>query len=179
MSSEIIYHQTMARLPATPNGNPEDLYFHLVQIGSSNCFEIDHKRPNGNGRRSRSWKLISLGTRQQVMNTAIMLGGDCEGGMLKIGSASKGASPEQLIRKVRKLLQEADKTDIRLGGIAYKGYPIAVMLKSEDTASKERRYFDYGKPQEVKDFLAVYAQRLDSKVNVAWDMANVRGPELR
>lgn len=178
MSSEIIYHQTMTRLPSTVGGNQVDLYFHLIQIGSSNCFETDYRRPNRCGRRSRDWSLISCGTKAQVLNTAIHLSGDCEGGMLKLGNASAYASPETHIRKTRKLLAEAATLDLRQG-IFFKGFSVGLSLKFKDEKTKEEKIFNFENPDEVNAFLLAHADRLDKKVNVAWSMANVRGPEMR
>lgn len=178
MSSEIIYHQEVTRLPANANVHAEDLYFHLVQMGSSNCYECDHRRPGGNGRRSRSWNLISMGTRAQVLNTAILLAGDCEGGMLKLGSASASATPEQHIRKVRKLLANAESKDLR-NGIAYKGHAVYITLKAKDPATNQDRFFDFVNPGEIREFLSAHADRLAEKVVVAWGMANISGPEMR
>lgn len=177
MSSEIIYHQTMARLPAQKGINEEDLFFHLVQMGSSNCFEYGTSR-SGVGRRSRSWNLISMGTRAQVLSTAIMISGGCEGGMLKLGSASKYASPEQHIRKTRRLLSEAEGHDLR-DGIAYKGYPIRINLKARDTATNVEAFYGISHPCEFKEFLAAHAGPLAQRTLIAWSMAKVNGPELR
>ena len=109
MSSEIIYHQTVMRLPKTVSAMPHDLYFWLWQIGSSNCYEVDHNRPGSVGRRARAWSMASFGRREQVMRTAVYFAGDCEGGMLKLRSATTGCDPETLIRSVRRMLGEADK----------------------------------------------------------------------
>lgn len=178
MSSEIIYHQMVTRLPAQPSANEQDLYFYMAQAGSSNCFEIDYRSPGKCGRRSRAWNLIAMGTRAQVLSTAIMLAGDCEGGMLKIGSASAYAAPEKLIRKVRKLLDEAQNTDLRYG-ISYKGEPVTLTLKVKDGATDKDRLLDSFRPPEMADFLAAHAERLAQKAFVAYAMANVHGPEMR
>ena len=51
MSSDIIYHQVAVRIPAAHSGLQEDLFVHLQQVGSSNCYEVSR---NGRcGRRSR------------------------------------------------------------------------------------------------------------------------------
>jgi|JI10StandDraft_1071094.scaffolds.fasta_scaffold237374_2 hypothetical protein len=177
MSSEIIYHQKMARLPASPETHSEDLYFHMVQMGSSNCYEIDHRRPQGCGRRARSWTLLSMGTAQQVLNTAILFGGDCEGGMLKLGGMHAESSPEKHIRKTRKLLREASTTDLR-NGMAYRGFDVRLTLKSKDEKG-DTVYYSASHSEELKRFLSLYSDRLAQRTVVAWGMADVRGPEMR
>jgi hypothetical protein len=177
MSSEIIYHQTMARLPAQKGINEQDLFFHLVQMGSSNCYEFGTSR-SGVGRRSRSWSLISMGSRAQVLSTAIMISGGCEGGMLKLGSASKCASPEQHIRKTRRLLAGAEGHDLR-DGIAYKGDPIQINLLTRDTTANTDRFYAMCHPGEFREFLAAHAESLAQRTVIAWSMAKVSGPDLR
>jgi hypothetical protein len=59
--------------------------------------KMGHKRPGGVGRRARYWPLASFGTREQVMRTVVYFSGDCEGGILKLRSASTGYDPETLI----------------------------------------------------------------------------------
>lgn len=177
MSSEIIYHQMIARLPAQKGINEQDLFFHLVQMGSSNCYEFGTSRSRV-GRRSRSWSLISMGTRVQVLNTAIMVSGGCEGGMLSLGSASKCSSPEQHIRKTRRLLADAEAHDLR-DGIAYKGYPIRINLKARDAATDTEEFYEVSHPFEFKEFLAAHAEQLAKRTLIAWNMAKVNGPEMR
>jgi hypothetical protein len=177
MSSEIIYHQTVMRMPKAVYGTPQDVYFWLWQIGSSNCYESDHKRPGGVGRRARSWQLASFGTRQQVMRTAIYFAGDCEGGMLKLRSASTGCDPETLIRSVRRLLAEADKT--QLMDWSYKGQLLRFTLRSrqnpQDSTSTEKAYSS----DEFTAFFEDHPGWLQQQITNASRYARVHGPEMR
>ena len=178
MSSEIIYHQAITRLPADISTHAEDLYLHLVQQGSSNCYESDYRRPHGVGRRARAWGLMSMGTHRQVLNTAIYIAGDCEGGMLKLGSATAASSPEQHIRKARRLLLEASQLDLR-DGIVYKGYPIRVTLKAWNRITDKDDFFEINHPGEFKEFLALHSDVFENEVVLASNMAKVQGPEMR
>jgi hypothetical protein len=109
MSSTIIYHETILRIPGAHAGSSENLFIHLCQSGSSNCFE------NGQygrvGRRSRSWEVYAFGTEKQVLAAGIRFAGHLEGGCLKLGSASKYSKPETYIKRVKRLLKEAQSTN--------------------------------------------------------------------
>lgn len=179
MSSEIIYHQTCVRIPAEHAGTTEDLFVHAVQIGSSNCYEI---AAHGKcGRRSRSWQVIGFGTSTDVLTWGIRAAGDTEGGMLKMGSASKWCTPEQYIRKVRSLLAEAATTDIRRGH-TYKGEYVGIHIEwreaTDPDAGKKVTGYDMHQPESVKAFWARYVAEEGSK-RTAWNYFKVTGPELR
>lgn len=171
MSSEIIYHQAIERLPTQCTGLHVDLYFWMWQIGSSNCYESDHQRPGGVGRRARSWKMASFGTREQVMRTAIWMAGDCEGGMLKLRSASTGIQPETLIRSVRKLLADADKTDGQKNRFGDGGLHFSLRRPASGEIA-EKTY------ERVEDFFLDHPHWLSQKINYASSNARVSGPRL-
>lgn len=176
MSSHIIYHHTVMRLPQAASGMPVDIYFWLWQIGSSNCYEMDHSRPGGVGRRSRSWSMASFGCRDQVLRTAIYFAGDCEGSMLKYKSASSGCKPETLIRSVRQLLIEADK--MRDMPWAFKDQSLRFTLKSPTASAAsetEKRY----SIDEIGQFFADHPDWLSTRIANGSSFAKVYGPELR
>lgn len=179
MSSEIIYHQTCVRIPAEHAGTTEDLFVHAVQIGSSNCYEMG--RNGRDGRRSRSWQAIGFGTSADVLTWGIRSAGDTEGGMLKLGGASKWCTPEQYIRKVRSLLAEAATTDIRFGH-TYKGEHVGIRIEwREDTkpdAGKKVTGYDMSHSESVKAFWSRYVTEEGPK-RTAWNYFKVTGPELR
>jgi hypothetical protein len=109
MSSTIIYHETILRVPGAHAGSGEDLFIHLCHSGSSNCFE--YGKNGRDGRRSRGWDVYAFGTRKQVLAEGIRGAGHLEGGCLKLGSASKYSKPETYIRRVKRLLKEAQSTN--------------------------------------------------------------------
>ena len=176
MSSEIIYHQTVMRMPAAASNLANDVYFWLWQIGSSNCYEVDYNRPGGIGRRSRSWQLASFGSREQVMRTAIYFSGDCEGGMLKLRSATAYCEPETLIRSMRRLLTLADREPMTL---AYKGRPLTFTLRSLQSGTGTTGIHKVYEPEDVSDFLADHPEWLGQRVTPASSYARVHGPDMR
>ena len=109
MSSTIIYHETILRIPGAHAGSSEDLFIHLCQSGSSNCFE--YGKNGRDGRRSRSWDVYAFGTEKQVLAAGIRGAGYLEGGGLKLDSATKYSKPETYIRRVKRLLKEAHATN--------------------------------------------------------------------
>lgn len=179
MSSEIVYHQACVRVPAEHAGSSEDLYVHLAQAGSSNCYEAG---PNGRcGRRARSWQAVAFGTALEVLTWGIRVAGSTEGGMLKMGSASKECTPEQYIRKVRSLIASAAQTDIRRGQF-YRGQHLGVSIAwrepKESDADKRVTYYDIRETESVKAFWARYVSEVSDK-RAAWNFFEVTGPALR
>jgi hypothetical protein len=177
MSSEIIYHQIAVRIPAEHAGSSEDLFVHMAQMGSSNCYEC---APNGsNGRRSRSWQPMAFGTAKDVLTWGIKCSGDMEGGMVKMGSASAYGPPEKYIRKVRSLLANAAKTDVRRD-LFYKDEWVSLSISYRETdegrASKKTPY-DIRDPESFKAFWTRY--QAEGQGKQAWCFFEVRGPELR
>lgn len=166
MSSDIIYHSVAARLPKERTGQAEDLFVWAWQIGASNCY--DHF-----GRRSRNWALASLGTREQVMRTAIYMAGDCAGGMLKLGSANGWATPETLIAKMRRKLQKAANS---VEPPMFRGHQLAVRLVQRGQDGTVLREFSL---DEIGSFLDAHPGFLAERVIVGWRYASVQGPDLR
>lgn len=109
MSSTIIFHETILRIPGAHAGSTDDLFVHLCQSGSSNCFE--YGKNGRDGRMARDWDVFSFGTEKQVLASGIRSAGYLEGGGLKLGSAIKYSKPETYIRRVKRLLKEAKLTN--------------------------------------------------------------------
>lgn len=175
MSSEIIYHQVAVRIPAEHAGSTEDLFVHMVQQGSSNSYE--YGRNGKDGRRSRSWSAISFGTAKEVLTQGIKWGGDAEGGMLKYAKGE--ITPEQHIRKVRSLIEEAKKTDVRQA-LLYRNEHVWITIEYRETdegcASKTTPY----KIRDPKSFHAFWQRyEVEGKGKSAWNFFQVSGPELR
>jgi hypothetical protein len=105
MSSTIIYHAVGMTLPPDLTGLDEDIFLIAAQMGDSNCYEIS--RTGGNGRRSRSWSALHWGTADHIIEDAIRTGGGFEGGMIHLDHYRGYTSPEQYIRRCRRLLAEA------------------------------------------------------------------------
>lgn len=117
MSSTIIYHQLGLLFPKESTGRREDLFAIVAQAGASNCYEI-RRDTGGNGRRSREWTVLALGSELQVMQQSIRIAGGFEGGGLKMRHMGGDIRPEQYIRTARGLLQRA--TNIMRGALPYK-----------------------------------------------------------
>lgn len=101
MSSEIIYRLQAVKISKEFTGDYDDNFIMLAEIGSSNCWEV------GRNRRSRDWTMLHAGQHYRSIARCCELAADCEGGMLKMGSASKWCKPEQLLRAWRKALETA------------------------------------------------------------------------
>jgi hypothetical protein len=178
MSSDIIYHQTAVRIPVELSGLTEDLFIHLAQAGSSNCFEMG--KYGRCGRRSRSWQVVAFGTAREVLTEGIKWAGSTEGGGLKLGSASAWATPEKYIRKVRSVLKEAAGTDIRMPFYYQQQFVnvnVAIREPRVMGAEPEKTRFDIRHAEGFKAFMARYLK--DADTHRAHDFFEVQGPELR
>ncbi len=105
MSSTIIYHAVGMTLPSTLTGLDQDTYLIAAQTGDSRSYEIS--RGGGPGRRARSWSALHWGTEEGLIEDAIRVAGSFEGGMMHLDHYHGYASPEQYIRRCRRLLNEA------------------------------------------------------------------------
>lgn len=100
MSYTIIYQYSVFTESRSDVDNGETKYVVAIEAGSNNCY--DHRN-----RRARSWQVMALGNHDEVMRQAVNWASSCEGGMLKPGN--KDTTPELFIKKIRRLLAEADK----------------------------------------------------------------------
>ena len=178
MSSDIIYHQVAVRIPVAHTGLQEDLFVHLQQVGSSNCYEVG--RNGRNGRRAREWTAVSFGTAKQVLTEGIQTAGHTEGGMLKMGSATDYTTPERYIRKVRSLLSEAQATDIRKG-LRYQGQPVSLSIAYREPEVDGRRRKTHYELNHPPGFAAFWDRYLaeNGHTKRAWNFFEVYGPEMR
>ncbi len=179
MSSEIYYHQISVRIPASHAGAAEDLYLQMAQAGSSNCFEMSNH--GGPGRRSRSWQAVAFGTAKEVLTTGIQIAGHTAGGMVRMGTKANVVTPETWIRKVRKLLSEAAKTDLSTFGVSINGIPVKpeiVWRTGSEEQTVDSSTYDIQSPGGFKAFYARYLAENGSKL-YAHSFFKVRGPELR
>lgn len=176
MSSTIIYHQIAVRIPADHAGSTEDLFVIMSQSGSSNCYEQGR-----GGRRSRQWTAQSFGTMKEVLEEGIRIAGHTEGGMLQMGSASTGATPEKFIRKVRSLLSEAITTDVRRADLLYKGQRVALSIAYREPEVEGRSNTTPYNIQDPVSFSAFWQryQAENGGSQRAWRFFEVSGPELR
>jgi hypothetical protein len=178
MSSDIIYHDTIVRIPAIHANTKEDMFLHMWQIGSSNCYEIGS---NGrDGRRSRSWEAAAFGTEQQVLIRGIQIGGGVEGGCLKVGGFSRSSSPESYIRRVRNLLRKAKETNALLG-CSFKGdslgFSAFVREKTSDDKEIEIPY-NFREPESFTAFVERFNAERGFE-QMAHRYFRVYGPEMR
>lgn len=178
MSSTILFVETMVRIPAAHAGTIEDLFIHLCQAGSSNCFESG--RNGRDGRCARSWQVDAFGTAREVLTQCIKTAGYMEGGCIKVGGASGSATPEAYIRRSKRFLSEAKKTNL-LQGHTVRNEPIRVgaFIDTPDSAGKDsREYFELRDPGKCRAFCEGYQAR-KSENKRAWHFFTVYGPELR
>ncbi len=140
MSSTIIYQQIGACFPSAYTGLSEDLFAIFAQAGASNCFECGSGHRVG--RRSRSWQANAFGTAAQVMRSTIQFAGGCEGGGLKLHTATGHVTPEQYIVKARNLLKAAKAHDITASPIAFKeGYVNGHFFQNAGAPEATQVYF--------------------------------------
>lgn len=159
MSSTIFYHETILRIPASHAGTAEDLFVHLCQGGSSNCYELG--RNGRDGRRSRNWQVNAFGTEKQVLTLGIKVAGDLEGGMLKLGSATKWSKPETYIKRVRRLLKEAKSTNA-LEACEFDGESVSfsAFLHNEPSDSSAGKVeYNWRDPASFREFFAKFTER--------------------
>ncbi|MES2027114.1 MAG: hypothetical protein V4448_16305 [Pseudomonadota bacterium] len=178
MSSDIFYHETIVRIPASHGLTAEDLFLHLSQCGSNNCYE--YGRNGGPGRRSRSWQANAFGTEKQVLSLGIKLAGDTEGGMLKIGGATRWVKAESYIRRVRNLLKDAKSTNALLGH-TYAGQRVGFSAFYRDystDAKSDDVPYDYRDPTAFREFHGRY-NACEGFNKMAFHYFKVYGPEMR
>lgn len=178
MSSTIFYHEVIFRVPASHAATSEDLFIHLCQAGSSNCYEFGSN--GGNGRRSRSWQVNAFGTEKQVLTQGIRVAGDVEGGMLKIGSATQWSKPETYIRRIRGLLKKAQTTNA-LEHCEYRGYSVSFSaFVHENIADSKagKTSYDWRDPEQFRTFYARF-NAANGFLGMGYNYFSVYGPEMR
>jgi hypothetical protein len=179
MSSTIIYHQIIGRIPKDHAGTSEDLFLLMAQMGCSNCYE--NGRNGRDGRRAREWSVVSFGTANQVMALGMKLSGDCEGGMLKMGSASKHSTPETYVRKLRTMLKDAQTTDLIEGGIRYQGLDVRAAISWREIkleGQAVRTPYNLHSQESFRTFYQRY-QQANGHTGTAYRFFEAFGPELR
>lgn len=177
MSSTIIYHQIGVCFPKAYTGLTEDLFAIFAQAGASNCYEYG-RTPGGCGRRSRSWQANAFGTAAQVMRSSIQFAGSCEGGMLKLGSASRGSTPEQYIVKARNLLKAARANDITASPVPFKeGHVNGHFFLNAGTPEETQVYFHDQAGMQALFQNEDFWKQVESKY--AFNYLKTSGPEIR
>lgn len=175
MSSTIIYHAVGMTLPSTLTGLDQDTFLIVAQMGDSNCYEIS--RGGGPGRRSRSWSALHWGTEEGVIEDAIRLGAGFEGGSIQLDHYRGYSSPEQYIRRCRRLFTEArgrrDSAIQFKGGCVY-AVPQKRTRRPGSTWATDEETFEWHDPR-VREMLSV---ALVEKPR-AFNLFRVSGPELR
>lgn len=175
MSSTIIYHAVGMTLPSSLTGLDQDTFLIAAQVGESNCYEIS--RGGGPGRRSRSWSALHWGTENCVIEDAIRLGGSFEGGWIHLDHYRGYASPEQYIRRCRRLLNEARGR--RASSIQFKGECVyAVPLKRTprpgSSWAMDDESFEWHDPRTREMLSGALAEKPRP-----YNLFRVSGPELR
>lgn len=104
MSSDCIYKEFAVKVPAEKVGMDADQYILLSQVGSSNSYDW-------NGKRTRSWNVSSMGTKEDILATAIYVAGGFESEGLYFGNfgASGSIKPDAYIAKVRRMIGRAQE----------------------------------------------------------------------
>lgn len=155
MSSDIIYEQAAARIPASHLGAEEDLFLIVQQIANSRTYEA------GTRRRSRGWTIMCVGTREQVITEAIVHGCHFESQMLRWKSANGNLLAEEFIAKVRRQLeaaQELTRDDCMACGAHT--VQLRIQLPSGTTggcgAPGEFERFSLESEQQMREFYARY-----------------------
>ena len=174
MSSTIIYHAVGMTLPSTLTGLDQDTFLIAAQMGDSRTYEVSG---SGRGRRERSWSALHWGTEEGVIEDAIRLGGNFEGGMIHLDHYRSHASPEQYIRRCRRLLNEArgrrDSVIQFKGGCVY-AVPQKRTPRPGSTWAMDEESFEWHDPR-VREMLSS-AQVEKPR---AFNLFRVSGPELR
>lgn len=175
MSSTIIYHAVGMTLPSTLTGLDQDTFLIAAQTGDSNCYEIS--RGGGPGRRSRSWSALHWGTEQGVIEDAIRVAGSFEGGMMHLDHYHGYASPEQYIRRCRRLLNEArgrrDSVIPFKGGCVYAA-PQKRTPRPGSTFAMDEELFEWQDPRAREMLLGAMVAKPRP-----YNLFRVSGPELR
>lgn len=99
MSYWIEYQAACFRLEAARLGSSEDRFVIATEAGSNNLTE---RSAGGRERRVREWSISMLGTRQQVLRSALRTAAACAGGNLQVRSTR--VSPETYYRRIKRLL---------------------------------------------------------------------------
>jgi hypothetical protein len=176
MSTTILFVETMVRIPASHAGAAEDLFIHLTQCGSSNCFECG---TNGRyGRCARSWQVNAFGTERDVLTACIKTAGYTADHCIVVGGLSGRTTPEAYIRRSKRFLSVAKKTNLLHGhAVRNEHISVAAYIDTPDAAGKDKRsYFDLRRSDECKAFWEGFQAKSES--NRAWHFFNVSGPEL-
>jgi hypothetical protein len=102
MSYRIEYQWALFRISPQETGLPEERFIVAIEGGDSNL------REPRTGRRARSWEVGMIGTSVQVLQRAVQVAAECEGGSLKLHD--RDCTPEAYIRRIRKLLDSPPLT---------------------------------------------------------------------
>lgn len=177
MSSTILFVETIVRIPAEHARAVEDLFIHMSQCGSSNCFEFG--RNGRDGRCARSWQVEAFGTEREVLTECIKTAGYMEGGDIKIGGRSGKTTPESYITRSKRFLSEAKKSNLLHGHtVRNERISVSAYIETPDETGKDvRQCFSLLDASECKAFYQGFQAFAGGRR--AWHFFNVYGPELR
>ena len=168
MSSWIEYQIACFRLTAAELGATEDRYVVAIEAGPSNVTE---QGPNGRERRVRDWEVGMLGTRNQVLRRALIVGASCEGGCTRLRGSQ--TTPEAYFGRIKREIARARDTlerHITLSATVKEGHPLIAKAEAAgyvlypETRFSETRVKLIPKRQDVAGW-AEYFRLIDPHLN--------------
>jgi hypothetical protein len=104
MSYRIEYQWGAFHVPALQFGLDADRYVVAIEGGDNNVYNAS------NNKRSRSWSVCMIGTKNQVLKQAVGFAAACDGGGLQ--QRGRYCTPESYIRRIRNLIDSGDYLQI-------------------------------------------------------------------
>lgn len=162
-------------LPGCTDGVPR--FVVCIEGGDNNLYD------SCTGKRSRSWDVSMLGTKEQVLKRAVYFAGSCEGGMLKPNG--RDMTPEGYVAKIRRLIDSALVSTPDLG-IAYwfpeirlgVGDPAIAFLQARGMRFAMEKWYgeDVCRAENDREMRHLVFEVLDHFPNIpAWSLARVGG----
>lgn len=105
MSYRIEYRYSALKIPGALVSDGVDRFAVCIEGGDNNCFESGA----GNARRSRSWGVDFIGTKEEILERSCVFAASCESGMLK--PMGRVCTAESYIGRIRKLIDNAKDID--------------------------------------------------------------------
>jgi len=128
MSTWIEYQVACFRLSAADLGAKEDRYAVAIEAGPSNVTE---KGPTGRERRVRDWEIGMLGTRNQVLRRALVVGASCECGCTQLRGGR--TTPEAYYGRIKREIaraRDAFERHVTLSATVEEGHPLIVKAEA-------------------------------------------------
>lgn len=106
MSYRLEYRYSAIRIPGALVSDGVDRFAICVEGGDNNSYESS----GGNARRSRSWGVDFLGTKEEILEKSCIYASACESGSLK--PMGKDCTAEAYIGRIRKLIDKAKSVEM-------------------------------------------------------------------